>query len=619
LRKLPKIQPGTAWEIKDTDSIITKHLSEVYPVAFAKVMCNRGLYEVSAVEDFLHCALSDLPQHKIEEQALCNAAERVLGAIENGEKIVVYGDYDVDGVTSTALVTEVIRNLGGDVDYFIPNRLTDGYGLSAKRIGEMADRGVRLVITVDCGINAMEEVELLKSRGVDVIITDHHEPKFDPQADLFTASGLKSFVLPNAFSIINPKIENCSGASSEAGYFDLAGVGVAFMLCWCVVRKAGQKKLKKAANIKLQEYLDLVALGTIADVVPLYGQNRIFVKYGLTALKGTARPGLRKLIEKTRAYDCDVKDVTFSLAPRLNAPGRVTDASTAVELMLTKDAVMGEVLVNELEDANKERQRIEKETFRKAQAAFEKTLPPEFAGLPKIPGGLPSIMPDGPNVIVVAGENWNPGVIGIVASRMVERYGLPAVIIAMQGDTGKGSCRSCGNFHMFDALRRCGDLLENYGGHRIAAGLSVKRDQIDALRTELDRLAKEARDCETQSTSLEVDALVTLEELDEELIGLVGLCEPYGAGNPEPMFAVKGVYLADEPQVIKGKHLKFMVVQNGVYREVFAYNWKERLYELESLPQFDMVVYPYLNDYRNSNSIELQLVDIRPCEEMNKK
>lgn len=351
--------------------------------------------------------------------------------------------------------------------------------------------------------------------------------------------------------------------------------------------------------------------------MPLYGQNRIFVKYGLAALKNTTRPGLRKLIEKTRAYDCDVKDVTFSLAPRLNAPGRVTDASTAVELMLTKDAVMGEVLVNELEDANKERQRIEKETFRKAQAAFEKTLPPEFAGLPKIPGGLPSIMPDGPNVIVVAGENWNPGVIGIVASRMVERYGIPAVIIAMQGDTGKGSCRSCGSFHMFDALRRCGDLLENYGGHRIAAGLSVSRDKIDALRTELDRLAKEARENEAQKTSLEVDALVTLEDLDEELIGLIGNCEPYGAGNPEPMFAVKGVYLADEPQVIKGKHLKFMVVQNGVYREVFAYNWKERLYELESLPKFDMVVFPYMNDYRNANSIELQLVDIRPCEEAN--
>ena len=219
MHTLPKIQQGTAWEVKDTDSIITKHLSEVYPVAFAKIMCNRGLYEVSAVEDFLHCALGNLPQHKIEESSFCNAADRILAAIRNNEKIVVYGDYDVDGVTSTALVTEVIRELGGEADYFIPNRLTDGYGLSAKRIKEMADRGVKLVITVDCGINAMEEVELLKERGVDCIITDHHEPKFDPKADLFTASGLRSFVLPNAYSVINPKIDGSGGGSAEdSGY-----------------------------------------------------------------------------------------------------------------------------------------------------------------------------------------------------------------------------------------------------------------------------------------------------------------------------------------------------------------------------------------------------------------
>jgi len=616
LHKLPKIQQGTAWEVKDTDSIITKHLSEVYPVAFAKIMCNRGLYEVSAVEDFLHCALGNLPQHKIEESSFCNAADRILAAIRNNEKIVVYGDYDVDGVTSTALVTEVIRELGGEADYFIPNRLTDGYGLSAKRIKEMADRGVKLVITVDCGINAMEEVELLKERGVDCIITDHHEPKFDPKADLFTASGLRSFVLPNAYSVINPKIDGSgSGNAEDSGYYNLAGVGVAFMLCWCLVLRAGKSKMKKAAEVDLKNSLDLVALGTIADVVPLYGQNRIFVKYGLNVLKNTRRPGLKKLIEKTRSYDCTVKDVTFSLAPRLNAPGRVTDASSAVELMLTKDAAMGEVLVDELEEANRERQRVEKETFRKAQSAFEKSLPQELAELPKVPGGLHAVAENAPNVIVVAGENWNPGVIGIVASRMVERYGLPTVIIAMQDGVGKGSCRSCGSFHMFDALRRCDDLLETYGGHRIAAGLSVKKENIDKLRDALDRLALEAKDSKPAQAALEIDAEVTLEDLTEELVDLIALCEPHGASNPEPLLVVRNVKLADEPQTIKNKHLKFTVVQKGTYRQVFAFNWKDRLYELESLPQFDMVFYPYINNYRDHSSIELQLVDIKPCEE----
>ena len=615
MHKLPKIHQGTAWEIKDTDSIITKHLSEVYPAAFAKVMCNRGLYEVSAVEDFLHCSLSNLPQRKIDDTPLCNAADRILAAIKKGEKIIVYGDYDVDGVTSTALVTEVIRNLGGEADYFIPKRLSDGYGLTSKSAEELANRGYKVLITVDCGINAIEEVEILKKRHVDVIITDHHEPKFDPQADLFMASGMKAFILPAAYSVINTKIESGLGSPEDAGYYNLAGVGVAFMLCWCLIKRAGAKKMKQAADIDLKNYLDLVALGTIADVVPLYGQNRVFVKYGLATLRNTVRPGLKKLMEKTRSLTCDVKDVTFSLAPRLNAPGRVNDASSAVELMLTKDAAMGEVLVNELEEANKERQKIEKEIFRKAQAAFEKTLPIEIANLSKTPGSLPSLYPDGPHVIVVAGENWNPGVIGIVASRMVERYGLPTVIIAMQGDVGKGSCRSCGSFHMFDALRRCGDILENYGGHRIAAGLSVRRENIDKLREELNKLALEAESGEPPQTRLEIDAEVKLEELDEELIGLLRACEPHGAGNPEPKFLVRGVNLADEPQVIKGKHLKFTVVQNGCYRQVFAFNWSERLYELESIPKFDMVVYPYINEYRNNKTIELQLVDIKPCEE----
>lgn len=615
MHKLPKIHQGTAWEIKDTDSIITKHLSEVYPAAFAKVMCNRGLYEVSAVEDFLHCSLSNLPQRKIEDPILCNAADRILSAIKKGEKIIVYGDYDVDGVTSTALVTEVIRDLGGEVDYFIPKRLSDGYGLSQKSAEDLASRGYKLLITVDCGINAIEEVETLKRNHVDVIITDHHEPKFDPQADLFMINGMKAFLLPAAYSVINPKIELGSGTTEDIGYYNLAGVGVAFMLCWCLIKRAGESNIKRAANIRLKEYLDLVALGTIADVVPLYGQNRVFVKFGLAALRDTARPGLKKLMEKTRSLNCDVKDVTFSLAPRLNAPGRVNDASSAVELMLTKDAAMGEVLVDELEEANKERQKIEKETFRKAQAAFEKTLPLEIANLSKTPGSLPLIYPEGPHVIVVAGENWNPGVIGIVASRMVERYGLPTVIIAIQGGVGKGSCRSCGSFHMFDALRRCGDLLEAYGGHRIAAGLSVKTENIDKLREELNKLALECHTGEPPQIKLEIDAEVKLDDLNEELVELLKMCEPHGAGNPEPMFLVKGVRLADEPQIIKSKHLKFTVAQDGVYRQVFAFNWSDRLYEIESLPKFDMVVYPYINEYRNSKTIELQLIDIKPCEE----
>lgn len=615
MHKLPKIHQGTAWEIKDTDSKITEHLSKTYPVAFAKVMCNRGLYEVSAVEAFLKSGLESLPLRKIKEGLLANAAERVLNAIVNHEKILVYGDYDVDGVTSTALVTDIIRQLGGEADYFIPNRKEDGYGLTPKKAEELADQGVKLVITVDCGINAVEEVRILKERGVDTIITDHHEPQVDQEADLFICNGLNSYLLPEAYSVINPKIEGPAANADAPGYCNLAGVGVAFMLCWSLVNQAKKRRLERVANFRLDKYLDLVALGTIADVVPLKGQNRIFVKHGLKALRHTTRPGLKKLIEKSGISDCQVNDVTFQLAPRLNAPGRMSDASLAVELMLTPDASNGEVIVDELENANKERQRVEKETFKEAMAAFEATLPVKIPAMPpKLPGGLKAYCKEGPGIVVAAGENWNPGVVGIVASRMMERYGLPAIVIAMNGDTGKGSCRSCGSFHMFEALRRCSDLLEAYGGHHAAAGLSVRRENLPALRERLDRIARETPMKRSDSPqTLMIDAVTTLRELDERLVNLVSLCEPHGPGNPHPAFLVRKVRLAEEPQLINDKHIKFLVTQDGsCYCKVMAFNWKNRFEELISSPELDLVVYPYLNEYRNSSSVELQLIDLKP-------
>ena len=611
MHKLPKVQQGTAWEIKDTDSKIIEHLAGTYPKAFAKVAFNRALYETSAVENFLKCSLDSLPQRKIYENSYQTAAERILNAVAGKEKILVYGDYDVDGVTSTALVTDVIRRLGGEAEYFIPNRRDDGYGLSTKVATELTSQGLGLIITVDCGINAVEEIKIFRQQGIDVIITDHHEPQIDPQADLFIASGLNSFILPEAYAIINPKIDGPAANADAPGYCHLAGVGVAFMLCWAIFDLAKTRRLPAVTELRLEKYLDLVALGTIADVVPLRGPNRVFVKHGLKHLRYAERPGLKKLMEKAGVTSCKATDVTFQLAPRLNAPGRIGDASIAVELMLTKNSSEGEVMVDDLENSNKERQRVEKETFKLAQQAFEASLPKKPPAGQKLRGGLKAFLPDGPNVAVVAGEGWNPGVIGIVASRLVDRYGIPAVVIALEGEIGKGSCRSCGSYHMFEALRRSGDLLESYGGHHHAAGLTVKRENIPALRESLNRLALEMSD-QAFNRTLEIDSRATLSEMNEELVKLLMLCEPHGTGNPYPAFLIENVRLSEEPQIINGKHLKFSVTQNGDYRKVMAFNWRDRLDEIVSCPELDLVVYPYFNEYRGTSSLELQLIDFKP-------
>ncbi len=585
-------------------------------------MVNRGYFDMDSVERFLQASLQ-LLYDPMSLGGVASAAQRLIDAVKRNEKIIIYGDYDVDGVTSTALLTRILTDLGGRVSYFVPNRVTDGYGLNTRNIRQIARAGSNVLVTVDCGINALEEVRLAQQLGMDVIITDHHEPKIEDDIDDYDyvfQSNLFDFalevgngdgklsgfnvILPPAYAVINPKL-------GHYPFSDLAGVGVAFKLAHGIIKLARDQNLEKAFEIDLKDHLDLVALGTIADAVPLRDENRILAKAGLAVLTNTKKAGLHKLIEIARLKRMDVSSVVFGLAPRINAAGRLAEARKAVELLLTPSLTKAELIVRELDDINRERQRVERETFKSARESFEKYLNIELPDTDRLPGGLRNYMPDSPNVIVLADDTWNPGVIGIVASRMVERYYLPSVIIALQGDSGKGSCRSTRDFHIFDALRQCSHLLNGYGGHRVAAGLTISRDKVDTLRDSLNAIAGATLSEDDFIPVLDIDAEISLKECTVDFGELLEKCEPHGQSNPRTSFIIRAVKLVEDPTVLKEKHVKLCVEQHGEYRKIIAFNWADRLPEIVMWQRMDIVVHPYLNYYRSEASLELQLIDAK--------
>ncbi|MCX7846622.1 MAG: DHHA1 domain-containing protein [bacterium] len=601
-----------------------RHLCEAghFAEPVARVLVNRGFFDLDAVERHCTGALKSL-YDPLSLGGVGSASARILEAIERQEHIVVHGDYDVDGITGTALLVRVLRELGAHVSYFVPQRAAHGYGLRADTVKAMACDGAKVIITVDCGINAIEPARVAQKYGVDLIITDHHEPQIGEEVDEYELAvqaslfdyavefggaeehlGRFNVVLPPACAVINPKL-------GRYPFSELAGVGVAFKLAHGVVKYARERGLTRAHDLSLKEHLDLVALGTIADAVPLRDENHILAKHGLSELAQSRKAGIRALIASAKLRTIDVESVVFGLAPRLNAAGRMTDARVAVELLLTNNSAEAELMARELEDLNRERQRIERETFLSACAMFERELGVELPDVPKLPGGLVRYVPEGPRVIVLASDEWNPGVAGIVASRMVERYYLPAVIIAFQNDTGRGSCRSIRDFHIFDALRQCSHLLEAYGGHMVAAGLTIARDKVEELRRELERIARETVAEDEFTPVLQVDAPLKLGECTLDLCVQLERCAPFGQGNPRPLFLLEGVKLVEDPVILKDKHVRLSVMQDGAFGQIIAFNWAPRLQEVLLWQQMDMVVYPHLGYYRGEGRVEVELVDAR--------
>jgi single-stranded-DNA-specific exonuclease len=540
------------------------------PPALAQTLVNRGYRDAESARRFLHPQLRQL-RDPFELPDMAAAVER----IQAGGRVVLYGDYDVDGVTASALLYRVLRAAGADVQCFLPHRLDEGYGLTADGLNRcLREHRPDLLIAVDCGTTAVAEIAHLKSQGVDVIVLDHHEPPAE---------------LPACAALVNPKIVGRASSPSPANEMDrqdacptpFASVGVAFKLAHALLKR--DRAL--AARVDLREHLDLVAVGTIADLVPLTGENRILARAGLARLPATNKAGLRALLDVAAVPDeVTPAHVGFRIAPRLNAAGRLADAMTALKLMLTEDGAEARALAAVLNKHNADRQQIEEKIVAAALAQAEK-----FAG---------------DRVLVLADESWHAGVIGIAASRVLQEYYRPVVVI---GAGGKGSCRSINGFSIVGALAACAPWLDRFGGHEMAAGLTVPPGNIGPLRQALNEHAARVLRTEDLAPAVQVDAVVGLGELDAEFFECLRQFEPCGVGNPAPVFAVENVRLRGAPRVVGKNHLKFFVTDGDTTVE--AVWWGRGEAELPAV--LDVAFVPELNDYRGVESVVLRVRAVR--------
>lgn len=555
------------WKIPPEPALIPPQLTECgYEPLLAALLARRGLDAPEKARAFLDggpellCDPMLLPDME-------KGAARLRAAVENRERVVVYGDYDVDGITAACLLTDWLRARGVPCRPYIPDRVDEGYGLNAAAVRTVAAEGAALIVTVDCGITAAEEAALAASLGVDLLITDHHE------------CGAGS--LPAACAVVDPKRPD--SAYPEPG---LAGVGVAFKLL-CAV--SGE------TEALLDAYADLVATGTVADVMPLTGENRYIVRRGLQKLARAPRPGLRALLRASGAADKPVTSTTvgFTLAPRINAAGRMSRAAAAVDLLLAKDDAAAEPPAAELCSLNRDRQAREKQIWEEARARLGDSPPEE--------------------PIVLADEGWHQGVVGIVASRLAEEYGLPAVMICLDGGEGKGSCRSSGGFNLFDALTACADSLERFGGHALAAGLSIRSDRVDDFRAALADYyqAHPGAGAPTLSCDLRVDDAALL---DGRNVASLARLEPFGTGNPKPVLVLTDAFVKRVIPIGGGRHLKLVLQKDGQdFDCVFFGHTAGELCVAEG-GRADAAFFPQINEYRAVCGVQLLITDLRPAQ-----
>lgn len=562
------------WLVKKADPVLKTILSRglnVSPV-MAQLLINRGIYTVDAARTFLSGDLEDINPPELM-QDMDKAVDRISRALKKGEKILVYGDYDADGITATALLVKLFRRLGGIVNYYVPHRVTEGYGLHPQPLERAGETGHTLVVTVDCGISDREVVEQNNSAGgPDIIITDHHEP---PE------------ILPPALAILNPKRADCHYPFKE-----LAGVGVALKLGQAL-EKAGV-----GGDSLWREFLDLVCLGTVADVVPLQGENRILVKNGLPVLANTTNVGLQALIHisSLKAENMDTRQVAFALAPRLNAAGRMGDARLAVDLLLADNYAEAWELAAQLNRGNQQRQKVESMVLAEAMDMLE---------------SRPGLAEN--KVLVLGSKTWHPGVIGIVASRLLEKFYRPTLLVSIEGETGKGSARSIPGFHMYQALEHCKDRLLAYGGHARAAGFSLPSGELEAFREEINSYADTALTPESLVPGIELDAVISLDEVNKELIDQLNQLWPFGQGNPQPLFACHNVSLLNYRGVGKeGAHLKMLVKDGQVTIDGIGFNLGSYA-EILATREVDLAFVPAVNQWNGKKLLQLEVKDIQPA------
>jgi single-stranded-DNA-specific exonuclease len=538
------------------------------PRLVARILLNRGLIAGDDILAFLDPSLERLnPPFELPD--LETAAARLGRAVRRGEPVAVYGDYDADGITATALLHQFLRELGLNCFPYIPDRLTQGYGLNLEGLQELAAQA-QLVVTVDCGISDAQEVAWAKTQGLEVIITDHHE--IPPE-------------LPDALAVVNPKRLGHAYPFSE-----LAGVGVALLLVLGVradLRAEGWFRQRREPN--LRSYLDLVALGTAADVVPLVGENRILVRQGLKVLEESRRPGIIALKEvaQLEGKPISYQDVVFRLAPRLNAAGRMGQARCALELLLSDDLAQARVQARYLHNLNRQRQALEEEVLKQAQALIRRR---DLAARP---------------VLVLAGEDWHPGVIGIVAARLAEEYHRPAALISLTSGRGRGSARSIEGFHLFKGLHACRQALHKYGGHAAAAGFELSPDQVSALQDLLEQAFQEQVGLEPPRPTLKVDAQAELPDLDGAFHRHLETLRPFGPGNPAPVIVCLGVQCLGS-RVVNQRHLKVQLSQGGNVLEAIAFDMGAH-HPLTGI--LDVALGTRISKYQGRTSLDLRLLD----------
>src|SRR3989338_5868586 len=558
-----------AWEIDSLDDKACEVLCKAIGISpvLAHLLIKRGVKSPEEARNFLSCDLSSLHDPFLFKD-MEKAVRRIVSAIEDKERVLIYGDYDVDGLTATALLYTTLERYGAHVVNYVPDRIKEGYGLNIEAVEKAYRDGAKLVIAVDCGVTAVEEVDSLKKHHIDCIIIDHHQPIKDR--------------LPDAFAILDPLVPGCGYP-----YKHLASVGLVY-------------KLTQALGWNREGDLDLVALGTISDVAPLTGENRTLVKHGLKYLAETRRPGLRALMEVAgigKKKEFYTETVGFILGPRLNASGRMNSSMHSLKLLLTGDKEEARKLAGELDKSNRERQAMEAVILKEAISKGEREV--NFKEH---------------KVIVLHGDKWHPGVIGIVASRIVEKFYRPTVLVAFNEEGlghGKGSGRSIKNFHLFDALSKCKDHLIEFGGHEHAAGITISKENIDAFRERLNAVEHETLKPLDLIPRLDIDAWISLKDLTKKFVKELELLEPFGVGNRKPVFAVKGLSLKAEPKILNYNTLKIWVTDGELTYE--AVGFKKALdYKLDSASSiFDLAFTPSINNWQGQESIQLQLKDLK--------
>jgi len=570
-----KSLPTTQWRLpegnRDVQDLLVRELG-INPI-ISQILTNRDISSPDEARKYLSPSLFDLHNPFLMKD-MQKGVRRLIKAIYNREKIVIYGDYDADGITSIVVLLKFLKEIGNTVDYYIPDRTGEGYGLNRSAIDRMKSNGANLIITVDCGISDLEEVSYARTIGIDTIILDHHEV---PDR------------LPNAVAVIDPNRKDC-----QFPFKHLAAVGIVFNFLIALrssLRKDGFWRNNRYPNLK--EYLDLVALGTIGDISPLIDENRIFTKIGLDLITDDKRIGLKTLKEISGLENqvIDSRGVSFCLTPRINAAGRIGSPRDAVELLLADDLKEAREIARKLDAYNRKRQTIEKSIFNEILEEIKKMADPEKS-----------------SSLVFASPKWHPGVIGIVASRLVDMYCRPAILISLKDGIGKGSGRSIGDFNIYEGLKRCDSLLLSYGGHQYAAGISIREEDIKNFTSLLNGVIQE-KVCDFTTQTI-IDAQCNLNNITHDLLCQIDTLAPFGRKNPEPILCVRNVNVTT-PTIVGNNHLRMRVNGDGVSCNSI---WFSKGYFIHTLSEsaLDIVFTPQINHWKGSDNIQLEMRDIAP-------